>query len=207
MTPFSLELVTLAMQFAAVVVQRMKFDLVVPRPAEFSGRIQPMIDTPAFFAYPSGHATQSYAVAAVLMRLVAPSSNPASEPRDEMEGFAQIARLAERISTNRVVAGLHFPVDNIAGLALGLSLGEYLAQRGGVGGLGRQRGLPKLPDDQGDMDFAPKLDLSTSLSPGIHDDAVEPADGSASPATAPALGWLWRRAKAEWRREDIYAQG
>ena len=36
---------------------------------------------------------------------------------------------AGRISQNRTVAGVHFPVDSIAGSALGVQLGKYLVNR------------------------------------------------------------------------------
>jgi hypothetical protein len=37
----------------------------------------------------------------------------------------RLARLAARISVNRVIAGMHFPVDLAAGLVLGLAVGRY----------------------------------------------------------------------------------
>ena len=36
-----------------------------------------------------------------------------------------LARLAARISVNRVIAGVHFPIDLAAGLVLGLTVGRY----------------------------------------------------------------------------------
>ena len=40
-------------------------------------------------------------------------------------GTIHLARLAARISVNRVIAGVHFPIDLAAGLVLGLTVGRY----------------------------------------------------------------------------------
>jgi membrane-associated phospholipid phosphatase len=117
-TPRTLELLAVALQFAVAVEMRFKHELACWRPVEYSPHVQPMITTPGHGSLPSGHATQAYIVAEVLSRLLGidPTTHPAG---------VQLHRQAARIATNRVIAGVHFPVDSIAGRMLGVMLGRY----------------------------------------------------------------------------------
>jgi PAP2 superfamily len=74
--------------------------------ADFS----PLIPTPPFPAYPSGHATTSAAAATVLGRLF-----PARA--------LALDRLADKAAASRVYGGIHFHVDAEAGLTLGRRVG------------------------------------------------------------------------------------
>ena len=89
--------------------------------------IQPIINAGRFGVFPSGHATEAFLVARLLQRL-----GGAATPHDVRE--TQLQRLASRISNNRVVAGVHFPIDAPAGRMVGETLAEYLAYRSGNAG-------------------------------------------------------------------------
>jgi len=117
----TMDLIELVIQFAVFVESRFKHEFSCWRPADFSAQVQPMITTPGHSSLPCGHCTQGYATAHVLAKLI---DAGASDPRR-----LQLERLAERISTNRLVAGVHFPVDNLAGRMLGQTLGEYVIAR------------------------------------------------------------------------------
>jgi len=84
-----------------------------------------MITTPGHGSFPMGHATQAYAVAYVLKHLL--KLNP--QRRRHRGLIDQLDRQAARIATNRVIAGMHFPVDSMAGRMLGVALGEYFVGR------------------------------------------------------------------------------
>ena len=121
-TPRTLELMEVVTAFAAYAVHRVKVMLDLPRPHELSPRIQPLIVTPGHATCPSGHATQSTLLAWVLSHLVFPGSAPAvgANPDDLPDGTPEsmLFALANRIAENRVVAGVHFPVDSERGAAL-----------------------------------------------------------------------------------------
>jgi len=97
----------------------------IRRPADRSQIVQPVLLTPSHGSYPMGHAAQSYLVAAVLKDLVV--GNTANTDVE-----TQLGRLAERISFNRVVAGVHYVEDLSAGKALGVALAAYFLNEAGA---------------------------------------------------------------------------
>jgi hypothetical protein len=115
-TPATLEWLSAAMLFASVVIQRVKQVLVCPRPSALDPTIQPIVDNPPFSALPSGHATEAFMSALLLHDVVGGAA-------DDLR--VQLLSLAHRIAANRVVAGVHYPIDSIAGWALAQSLAEY----------------------------------------------------------------------------------
>jgi hypothetical protein len=118
---YTMDLIELVIQFTVFVESRFKHEFSCWRPADISAQVQPMITTPGHSSLPCGHCTQGYATAHVLATLIGAVPN---DPR-----ALQLQRLADRFSTNRVVAGVHFPVDNLAGRMLGQTLGEYVVGR------------------------------------------------------------------------------
>jgi len=119
------ELINMVLQFCVYVEMRFKHALACWRPVEYNAQIQPMMTTPGHGSFPSGHATQAHAVAYVLKRLLSLHKTTPGFPQI----VEQLERQAARIATNRVVAGVHFPADSMAGRMLGTALGEYFVGR------------------------------------------------------------------------------
>jgi hypothetical protein len=185
-----LELVDLAIQLVVSVEMRFKHEFGVWRPADLSAQVQPMISTPEHGAFPAGHAAQAYAAAAVLQALL---QLPDNHPR-----AIQLQRIAARVSINRVIAGVHFPVDLMAGRVLGQALGDYVvarcrAARAGAAGNGQTFTYRTLPYD-------PALDASDFPTVSLAGDwAGYPADAPAAQAL-PAqpsllLATMWNEAE------------
>ena len=104
----------------------MKFFCRAARPVDLAAQVQPMIQTPDHSSFPSGHAAEAFAIATVLHHLAAgrrPDQGAAAE--------ALPFKLAHRIATNRTVAGVHFPVDSLAGALLGCRIGALMILLGG----------------------------------------------------------------------------
>ncbi len=114
----------------------MKHFCSTPRPFDLTPQVQPVIETPGHSAYPSGHATESFALATLIAALRlsgrgAPDKalvdtlmqhlTPAAEAAPALDETVLLFRLAQRIADNRTVAGVHYPVDSAHGALLGLA--------------------------------------------------------------------------------------
>ena len=85
----------------------------------FSPQVQPIITTPGHGTYPMGHGAQAFATVHALGALLEIGA-------EHPTVTGSCIRQARRISINRVVAGVHFPVDAAAGQMLGTTLGEFV---------------------------------------------------------------------------------
>jgi len=191
------------LRFANHVEMRFKHSLACKRPNEYSPQVQPMILTPGHGTLPSGHATEAFISALVLWKLLQASGSATYAASSFGE---QLMRLAARIAINRTVAGVHFPVDSMAGAMLGLTLGNYLLARfRGDASYAAWRfdgaSFPASPSD-GDFYWTDLYDASTDAqhSAGVVSGFVT---NSATPSLdptrqSPALSWLWGKALAEW---------
>jgi PAP2 superfamily len=108
------ELIVVTAAVVESVVQRLKYLFDVPRPTELEPKLTTAVLVPRHSSYPGGHAAQSHAVARVLASLCSPRV-----PN-------RLDKLADFIGDNRVVAGLHYPLDTSAGAALGKLLGDLI---------------------------------------------------------------------------------
>jgi undecaprenyl-diphosphatase len=94
------------------------------RPPEVYAQPKPLVHVPHDGSLPSGHATSSFACAATLSFFV-----PGAAPVFYL--------LAAAIAWSRVYVGVHYPLDVLAGAALGVAIA--IALRWLVGALRRSR--------------------------------------------------------------------
>jgi PAP2 superfamily len=185
-------------------VMRFKFALGVPRPMEFSALVQPVILTPGYTAFPSGHATEAYFAAELLSMLHYTNSDGSKFPKDPKDSArssvrGQLHRLAFRVAENRVVAGLHFPIDSVAGQLLGITLARYFVSRAttsssGIGAMLINGEFPK--DGSVADDIEPILD--NPLDQNVMGSMAEVAGQQADPPMERVLPTVWSLAKKEW---------
>jgi membrane-associated phospholipid phosphatase len=191
---------------------RMKHHCSVPRPIDLSPRVQPLIDTPGHSAYPSGHATEGFAIATILTALRLASAGvpgtalleeimlkltPAAESAATVDPTVLLFRLAARMADNRTVAGVHYPVDSAHGALLGLAtasgfIGHCL---GGGNEIPVPRFSAKGDSWSGDFTLAKWVaDLGYGAKSGWYSGTVHVAaaeEWNVLPA-------LWKAAVAEW---------
>lgn len=178
----TLELIDVALQFAYATCMQFKHALACPRPSEYSSAILPMVEVPGHPSFPSGHANEAHVTAAILQALL-PGASPVSN--------SLLRGLALRIANNRVIAGLHFPVDGLAGRLLGDALGSYFLACCS----------PAFAKWHGGTFNGPAIPLSAAPL------ATDPVLGGAGCAAGtpqpratnfPVLGQMWLAAQSEW---------
>jgi membrane-associated phospholipid phosphatase len=195
-TKRTFELVNILLQFCVYVEMRFKHALACWRAVEYNAQVQPMITTPGHGSFPSGHSTQAHAVAHLLTKLLMlDAPNTAGNPKYPTV-IDQLRRQAARIATNRVVAGVHFPVDSMAGRMLGVALGEYFVGRctqTPAQTLMNRTFNAAMIDNNASTDFNP---FSADQQLGANKFYSESA--GASIVYSPLMGHLWDKARAEW---------
>jgi membrane-associated phospholipid phosphatase len=128
-TYWTLEVLAAVLRLANYVEMRVKHALGCRRAIEYTPQLQPMIQTPPHGALPSGHATESFAMALVLWTIIWQGAANKTGIYDQPIFGAQLMRTAARIAINRQVAGVHTPMESAAGAMLGLTLGQYFINR------------------------------------------------------------------------------
>jgi len=182
----SIELIDAALALTYAVVMNFKHALACPRPHEYSAMVQPMIEVPQHATLPAGHATESHVMARLFSELVPGFAGH--------QGAVCLRRLAGRISENRVIAGVHFPVDLVAGRMQGDAIADFLvAAAGSCEGGARRPARFALPADaqgaQGSFDpnAAPGVGVGCTL-----DTAVQQRP------SLPLLAQVFAQARKEW---------
>lgn len=118
------ELLAVADSVAGHLTMVLKNQIAADRPAQVSSRVMPVISTPGHGSLPSGHATMAALLSELLVLLMFGGHD--TNPRAGM-----LDRLARRIAFNRVVAGVHFPIDSRVGYCLGTQIARTLAALAG----------------------------------------------------------------------------
>jgi membrane-associated phospholipid phosphatase len=107
-----------ALHDAAIAIMDAKYAYWGIRPFQLDTTFRPLIFTPPFPGYPSGHATASSVAATVLQYFF---------PGDA----ALFQKTALECAESRFYAGIHFRTDNEAGLEFGRKLGNYIVENWG----------------------------------------------------------------------------
>ncbi len=93
----------------------------------------PLLTTPPFPSYASGHSTFSGAGAAVLADYFGTDAVAFTSTSDSLAGversFRGFREAADEAGRSRIFGGIHYEFDNAAGLSMGRDLGRYVARR------------------------------------------------------------------------------
>lgn len=100
---------------AAIAIMDSKYAYWGVRPNQYDSTYKPLIGTPPFPGYPSGHAAGAATSCAVLSHFF---------PAD----IKEFEKLAQQCADSRFYAGIHFRTDNEVGLQMGRELGRFVVQ-------------------------------------------------------------------------------
>jgi len=143
-------LLNVAMADAAIICWECKFRYDFWRPVTAIGEAEPLwsplLPTPPFPAYTSGHSSFSGSAAAALAAFFGTDAVRFSSTSDGLPGvvrsFSGFRAAAEEAGMSRIYGGIHWAFDNTDGLACGRDVGEYVA-----GHFFRPRADAELPLD------------------------------------------------------------
>lgn len=190
----TLELIELTLTLAAFAEQRFKHALAVPRPQHVHPAVVPAILTPGHASLPSGHATEVFATAHILLGLLGANRDTTPDAAHGLE--KTLLGLASRVALNRQVAGVHYAIDSLAGRLLGRGLANYL--------MARCTGAPLVSGSVFDANAsdsgAAVMDVEgTGLLLGTAPGQLCRWGTPGQPTTPNRqLNWLWNQARAEW---------
>ena len=162
------------------------------RPIDMSSMVHPIVQTPDHSSFPSGHAMETFAAATVLDRL---ARGRAYDPDGRLSLPFQIAH---RIATNRTVAGVHFPIDSMAGALIGCRIGDAVWRM--AHGVDQNDKELKVKPKGAGMSLGGKTcaahdDFTLKLL-----DEVCPLDPKTDNSTTKTvIGEMWRLAELEWQ--------
>jgi hypothetical protein len=130
-------LATVAQADAFIAVWRAKYAFNTVRPRTYIRRTmdpawEPVIATPPFPSYPSGHAGQSAAAAGVLTGLlgtVAFEDSTNLTLGHPVRRYPSFRAAADEAALSRLLGGLHYDVDNVESQRLGQCIGEKVLER------------------------------------------------------------------------------
>ena len=108
-------LLSVASHDAAIATMDAKYTYWGIRPSQLDTTYKPLLQTPPFPGYPSGHALGSSTSSTVLSYFF---------PADAKE-FQQMAK---ECADSRFYAGIHFRTDNEVGLNMGAAIGKYVVE-------------------------------------------------------------------------------
>jgi membrane-associated phospholipid phosphatase len=112
-----------------------KYNLI--RPRTYIRRLidttwEPLIPTPPFPEYPSGHSTVSAAAAEVMAALLGDTSFEDSTSiviGHDVRHFDSFRAASREAGISRIYGGIHFPTGNVGGRALGECIGTKVVER------------------------------------------------------------------------------